>query len=114
MTTEEPRVHLLKCWPEGFRAIKSAAKRYEVRKDDRGYMVGDILNLREFEPTPSAKRWTADGTWYTPNAEYQCGTGRFTGEELWVRVTYKTPGGSFGLPADVCVLGIALSEEPKP
>lgn len=103
----EPRVHILKCWPESFRAIKSGAKRYEVREDDRGYMVGDVLRLDEWEPTRSACWSSLDKRWSQPTM------GAFTGEDAWVRVTYKTPGGSWGLPADVCVLGIEPCDDPK-
>jgi len=91
----EPRVHILKCWPESFRAVVAGTKRHEIRKDDRGYEVGDVLTLREYEPTgvPSI--------------------GMFTGSVARVRVTYKTPGGSWGLPADLCVLSVEPCEEPK-
>ena len=43
-------IHDLKCWPEYFKAVKSGIKPFEYRKDDRGYAVGDILHLREYDP----------------------------------------------------------------
>ena len=42
--------HILKIQPEYFEAVRSGAKRFEVRKDDRTprYAVGDLLILAEF------------------------------------------------------------------
>jgi len=33
-------VHELKTWPEPFAGILAGRKRYEIRKNDRGYAVG--------------------------------------------------------------------------
>lgn len=44
-------IHCLKIWPEHFREVLSGAKPFEIRKDDRGFTVGDLVCLREFEPT---------------------------------------------------------------
>jgi len=38
----------LKTWPEFFKPILEGVKNFELRKDDRGYKVGDILNLKEW------------------------------------------------------------------
>ena len=43
--------HELKCWPDFFQALLTRRKTFEVRKDDRGYLPGDILILREYNPT---------------------------------------------------------------
>lgn len=43
-------VHILKCWPEYFQAVKSGAKTFEIRKNDRDYQVGDWLDLHEYDP----------------------------------------------------------------
>jgi hypothetical protein len=43
--------HELKCWPIYFTTILSGTKTFEVRKNDRGYQVGDELLLREWDPT---------------------------------------------------------------
>ena len=42
--------HHLKIHPEYYEAVRSGAKRFEVRKDDRTprYAVGDLLILEEF------------------------------------------------------------------
>jgi hypothetical protein len=42
--------HELRCWPEFFCSLLSGEKTFEVRKDDRGFRVGDTLWLREYRP----------------------------------------------------------------
>jgi hypothetical protein len=43
-------VHILKCWPEFLDAISDGRKTFELRRDDRDYLVGDTLELREYDP----------------------------------------------------------------
>jgi len=43
-------VHELKSWPEFFEAVWRGEKTAELRKNDRGFKVGDVLRLREWEP----------------------------------------------------------------
>lgn len=83
------RVHALKCWPFPFHDMKSGAKRFEYRKNDRDFRVGDCLVLQEYEPTKDV----------------------FTKECFSVRVTYVLPGGTFGVPPDYCVLGVEPWEQ---
>lgn len=64
--------HVLKTWPQYFRAIKSGLKTFEIRRDDRGFKVGDTLILKEWQPeSPGA----------IPG---------YTGHDLEVQVTYIT------------------------
>lgn len=42
--------HDLKIWPEFYDQHLSGEKTFELRKDDRGFRVGDILCLKEWEP----------------------------------------------------------------
>ena len=42
-------LHELKILPEHFRAVWDREKKAELRKDDRGYAVGDQLALREWD-----------------------------------------------------------------
>lgn len=42
--------HVLKCWPSSFQAIKRGVKKFEIRKNDRNYEVGDSLFLKEYDP----------------------------------------------------------------
>ena len=81
------RIHELKIWPEFYAAIKGGNKTYEIRRDDRGFMVGDKLKLHEFDPSKK------------PPFQYT--------DRILIRfVIYKTPGGKFGLDPDYCVLGL--------
>lgn len=88
------RHHELKTWPEPFEAILSGAKRHEVRVDDRGFAVGDILRLREWDPTPTP--FSARG---------------YTEREITCRVTYLSAGGRWGLPGNVCVMTIETGKQ---
>ena len=78
------RTHELKTWPEPFQAIVDGRKQFEIREDDRGFAVGDLLVLREYEP----------------------GQMRFTGRRYKARVTYLAPGGKWGIPERLCVMSI--------
>lgn len=80
--------HDLKTWPAPFAAILDGSKCYEIRRDDRGFQVGDVLRLREWEPGHSRDEYG------------------YTGREALRLVTHKTAGGEWGLPDDLCVLAI--------
>lgn len=41
-------IHELKILPEYFEAVADSTKRFELRKDDRGFAVGDVLLLKEW------------------------------------------------------------------
>ena len=75
-TTQDPprrRVtHELKTWPEFFEATRGGRKKFELRRADREFQVGDELLLKEWNPNqnPMGK---AKG---------------YTGRELLVRVDY--------------------------
>ena len=44
-------VHDLKVWPGDFESIRVGRKTCEIRRcDDRKFVVGDVLTLREFDP----------------------------------------------------------------
>lgn len=45
------KTHELKCHPHFFAAIAAGKKTFEIRRNDRDYRVGDVLDLREFDPT---------------------------------------------------------------
>jgi hypothetical protein len=42
--------HELKIVPRYFEDVRDGRKLFEVRLDDRGYQVGDVLRLREWDP----------------------------------------------------------------
>lgn len=45
------RLHDLKTWPDPFKAVQADTKRAEFRRYDRGFKVGDMLHLREWNPS---------------------------------------------------------------
>ena len=84
-------VHELKCWCEYFEAMLDGIKGFELRKDDRGFEVGDELWLREWSPI----------------------SGDYSGREMRRRVTYVLRGGSFGLEPGFCILSVVPIEAPS-
>ena len=44
------KLHDIKIWSVFFDEVQAGRKMCEIRKNDRDYEVGDILNLREFDP----------------------------------------------------------------
>ena len=69
------KTHELKIWPEFFDAVRTNAKRFEVRIDDRGgFHVGDELWLREWDRVSKTH----------------------TGRELKRRVTFVMDGTTIG------------------
>ena len=88
---ERVKIHELKTWPRYFREIINGKKTFEIRKDDRGFEVGDILELQEFSP--------ASG---------------YTGRAIRKQVTYIAKDlTTFGLPVDVVVMSIVEPQGPK-
>jgi len=81
--------HELKTWPEYYQAIIDGIKTFEVRKDDRGFEVGDMLRLREYHPC----------------IEPDPCTGRYTGRYCYVKVIYMLRNFP-GLEEGYCVMGI--------
>ena len=86
----------VKSWPSFFQAIKSGEKMHDMRDmRDRDYKVGDTLNLQEYDPF----------------------TGKYSGDECKVRITYitsnKTPCAmsSAALDRNFCILSIV--KEPN-
>lgn len=77
------RKHNLKTWPEYFEDVLHGVKKFEIRRDDRGFRVGDILELVEYLPEPD----------------------EFTGRHLHAEVIYRT---DFEQKAGYVVLGIRL------
>jgi hypothetical protein len=70
----EPVIHELKTWTAYYEAISEGRKTFEIRKDDRDFRVGDVLRLRDFDPTKDA----------------------YTGAQLDVVVTYITDAKNLG------------------
>lgn len=47
--SDQGKIHNLKIWPEYFELVSQGKKTFEARKDDRGYSIGDILYLTEWD-----------------------------------------------------------------
>lgn len=50
------KTHTLKVWPDHFEYLLDGSKTAEVRKEDRGYQIGDTLRLKEW--LPESKQYT--------------------------------------------------------
>ncbi len=84
--------HEMKIAPVWFDAVSSGAKRFELRKDDRGVEVGDMLVLRE----------------------YQRDEASYTGRSVRRRVTYvlrDVP--KFGLQPGYAIIGLATDTRER-
>jgi hypothetical protein len=73
------KTHELKSWPEFFAPVLANEKRFELRLNDRNFMVGDILKLKEFDAR----------------------AGKYTGRECERKITYLLEG--IG-PGAICAL----------
>jgi hypothetical protein len=98
--------HELKTWPEFFDAVDSGKKTFEVRHDDRGFQVGDTLTLMRWRPNPG-RLYSGD---YVDREDREVGWDKCA--KLKLCITYKLPGGRFGIDAAWCVLGFV--KEPQP
>lgn len=72
-------IHTLKTDPGPFSSVWVGEKLFELRKDDRGFEVGDILDLR-------------------------C---RSSGRHITAKVTHLLRG-TYGLPAHLCAMSISV------
>lgn len=93
------RTHELKTWPSYFAAVRDGSKTFEVRRNDRDFAVGDVLRLREWDPTKETSRFMLSGGFER---------GDYTGLTHEMRVTYVLRGGEFGIEAGFCVMGLAV------
>lgn len=82
------RIHELKADPAPFSDVLAGTKRCEVRRDDRGFLAGDLLHLREFD-----RAWE-----------------EYTGRECWRVVTHIQTG--YGLPDGLVVLSVMPAVSP--
>ena len=82
------RIHFLKITPQYFGDVVSGNKMFEVRKDDRGFMLYDTLVLMEY-------------------------TDEFSGNFTVVSVQYILTSKDFpdGIKDDYCVLGLTPAQK---
>lgn len=79
--------HSLKTYPIFFNAVQSGAKQFELRKNDRDFVIGDTVTLEE---------WVAESAPGTRNG--------YTGRKITKQVSYVLkdfPGLEWGY----CILG---------
>lgn len=84
------QIHDLKTWPEFFNEVLALRKTFEIRKMDRDFVAGDILNLLEWDPT----------------------AGAYTGRRVAKVVRYLFVGGQFGVASGYCVMGLGHADDP--
>jgi hypothetical protein len=92
-----PRIHELKVAPKYYAALRDHTKNFEVRINDRGFAVGDVLHLLEYRVDA-----------FTPD-------GRFTGWSLHRRVLFiltdDFPGLQHGY---VCMALVPCAPDGRP
>jgi len=81
--------HELKILPEYFYDVLSSRKRFEIRKNDRNFKVGDTVKLREFKD------------------------GIYTGNYINARITYVFLGGQYGLEEGYCIFSFRVYASGK-
>jgi len=80
---EDP-THELKTWPTYFRISKEGHKHFEVRRYDRDFRPGQVILLREWDPSKE----------------------EYTGRELERRISWLLTGGKLGIEEGYCILAL--------
>lgn len=88
-------IHELKTWPIYFQDIIRGGKNFELRKNDRGFKVGDHVKLMEYMPAGFGA--------YANNI-----VGHYTGAFTIFKITYILTGGleGLGLKDGYCILAL--------
>ena len=76
------KVHELKIIPKYYKDLESGLKDFELRKDDRGFKIGDKILLKEFTATNG-----------------------YTGNEIEKEIGYIFEESAFGLKQGFVILG---------
>lgn len=77
-------IHELKTWPEYFKSVIERQKKFEVRKMDRPFKLGDTLVLQEYDPKKQ----------------------QYTGQEVEFIVGCILRGPVFGIEDGYCVMSL--------
>lgn len=92
------KTHELKCWTEYYGPIEDGAKPFDLRRNDRHFVAGDKVRLREWDDRNDA----------------------YTGREVTKTISYVLEGvgpGAIrplhGLTRDYCILGFAPATCPS-
>lgn len=86
-------IHRLKTWPSYWQAIDEGRKNFEVRRDDRGFQVGDLLILECFDPKNGV--YVLD---YTDGSREP--------KRCTRRITYILTGGHMGVEPGFVIMGL--------
>jgi hypothetical protein len=89
----EPTVHKLKTWARYFDAVADGRKTFEIRRNDRAFQTGDILELEKIDNDPPY------GYMYNLGERFKIIT-------IQKRITYILQGGQFGIEPGYCVLSL--------
>lgn len=68
-------IHAVKITPEYYEAVKDGSKRFEVRKDDRPYDVGDYIALNEHDVSGYTGRAMIFKITYALRSHFYCKEG---------------------------------------
>lgn len=83
----ENKLHELKIYPKYFEDILNGSKRFEIRKNDRNFQVGDKILLKEWD-----------------NIKY-------SGRSIYAEIIYITDDRFYGLKEGYLVLGIKVNDD---
>lgn len=87
------KIHKLKLNAKYYEDSEHGIKTFEIRKNDRDYKIGDVLELREY-------------------IEDSRGLGYYTGNVHWKIITYILDDDLYLAPGYVC-LGLSPIAEPE-
>ncbi|NBW10818.1 MAG: DUF3850 domain-containing protein [Caulobacteraceae bacterium] len=89
------QTHKLATWPQYWDAVHRGEKTFEVRRDDRGFQRGDILELQRCERTRFGTfEVEMDFNGYHPK------------HVIRKEITYILTGGQFGIEPGYVVMGL--------
>ena len=97
------RYHKLKTLAQYWERVQSGEKTFEIRKNDRDFQVGDILELEYYNPNEPIQQV------YNYNPLYNYNPPLI----IKVQVKYIINGGKFGLDVDYCVMAIEIYNQNK-
>lgn len=89
--------HILKTDPEAFNAVWERAKQYELRKDDRQFYEGDLLQLRE--------------TFYTGQQMAEGKPLKYTGRIAYRTIAHILRGPCYGLVDGWAILSFEREDQ---
>ena len=90
-TVGQPRsriTHELKIWPEFFSQVRGGRMKFQIRRADRDYLVGDELLLREWDKAVYDRLLSLEHEQPPEEVLERFSQAAYTGRELRVRVDY--------------------------